>query len=285
MEILVTGATGFIGNHLVNTLLERNHQIFALARNVARAKKLSWYPYVNFIEADIGTSQTRNGLNVPIPDAVVHLAWHGLPNYYELYHYEINLMASYHFLKNLIMKGVKKVLVAGTCFEYGLQYGALAEEHPAQPVTPYAIAKDSLRKFLFHLKQVKEYTLQWARIFYLYGDGQPRTTLLSQLESAIINHRRVFNMTGGEQLRDYLHVKEAALYLAKIIENESFDGIVNVCSGKPISIRRLVEDFISDRNADTTLNLGYYPYPDYEPLAFWGNNSKLKQITGGLERK
>ena len=85
-------------------------------------------------------------------------------------------------------------------------------------------------------------------------------------------------MSGGEQLRDYLPVEKVAEYIVKISMQDKIRGIINCCSGKPISIRKLVENYLSEKNASIELNMGYYEYPDYEPMAFWGDNKKLMKI-------
>ena len=96
-----------------------------------------------------------------------------------------------------------------------------------------------------------------------------------QLDAAIDQGAAIFNMSGGEQLRDYIAIEEAARLLVLILECPKLTGIINCCSGTPISVRRLVENRIAERKASIELNLGYYPYPDYEPMAFWGNRGKL----------
>jgi dTDP-6-deoxy-L-talose 4-dehydrogenase (NAD+) len=92
--------------------------------------------------------------------------------------------------------------------------------------------------------------------------------LLAQLDSAIYNRKSVFNISGGGQPRDYLPI-------ALLIEHTECCGIFNCCSGKPISVRRLVEQRITEKGAKIAVNLGYYPYADYEPMAFWGDGEKL----------
>lgn len=149
----------------------------------------------------------------------------------------------------------------------------------ANPVTPYGLAKDCLRKFLETLHQKYNYSLTWIRLFYMYGDGQSEKSLLSQLEAAIQRGYTSFNMSGGEQLRDYLPVKKVAENIVSIALQDKIQGIINCCSGKPISIRKFAENFFEERQADIRLNLGYYPYPDYEPMAFWGSNKKLTLIS------
>ena len=85
-------------------------------------------------------------------------------------------------------------------------------------------------------------------------------------------------MTSGEQLRDYLPVFKAAEFLVSLALAEKDIGIVNVCSGVPISIRELVECWIKEMGWAIKLNLGYYPDRDYEPKDFWGNPSKMKSF-------
>lgn len=276
MKILVTGATGFIGDHVVQRLLERGHTVIAVARNEKRASTLSWYPRAKFIACDIhsgGTDLTAEKLGRP--DALVHLAWPGLPNYKSLFHYEDTLMADYFFIKSLVEQGLRQVLVTGTCLEYGMQKGCLTEDMPTIPTNPYALAKDTLRKFLQSLQKKTPFTMQWFRLFYMYGRGQNPDSLLAQLDSAIDRGDKCFNMSGGEQLRDFLPVEEVARRIASLAEHVESDGIYNCCSGVPISVRALVEKRIQEKNAKIELNLGFYPYPDYEPMAFWGDATKF----------
>ena len=278
MKILVTGATGFIGNHVIQKLLRLDHDIIATSRNMEKAKKFSWFDKVTYIPADLNESIENHFHFFKEPDIVIHLTWEGLPNYKDLFHFEKNLMSQYNFLKNLIVHGLKKLCVIGTCFEYGMQNGCLSEEMNTNPVTPYGLAKDCLRKFLQMLCQKHNYMLQWIRLFYMYGDGQSEKSLLSQLETAIQKGDESFNMSGGEQLRDYLSVEKVAEYIVSIALQDRIAGIINCCSGKPISIRKFVEIFLEQRRTNIRLNLGFYPYPDYEPMAFWGNADKLNEI-------
>jgi len=99
--------------------------------------------------------------------------------------------------------------------------------------------------------------------------------LLPQLKGAVERGDRIFKMSGGEQLRDYLPIAEVAQYLASLAMTGRDNGVVNVCSGRPISVRKLVEGWIKENGWSIDLDLGHYPYPEYEPMAFWGDRSKL----------
>jgi dTDP-6-deoxy-L-talose 4-dehydrogenase (NAD+) len=272
MKILVTGATGFIGQHVILQLLEHKHAVTAVARDEGKARNFAWFDRVHFIACDIHHPVIAT---IGQQDAVIHLAWPGLSHYKNLFHFEENLPADYRFLKSLVENGIKHLLVTGTCLEYGMRKGCLSEDMPSDPSNPYALAKDTLRKFLEELKKVHSFKLQWARLFYMYGPGQNPDSLIAQLDRAINMGEKSFNMSGGEQLRDYLPVEEVARRLVSLLEHPECEGIVNICSGSPISVCRLVEQHIEKNKAQIKLNPGYYPYPDYEPMAFWGSTEKF----------
>ncbi|GHT84190.1 nucleoside-diphosphate sugar epimerase [Spirochaetia bacterium] len=219
------------------------------------------------------------------PNCVIHLSWEGLPNYNELFHIERNLPANYYFIKNIIENGLSDITIAGTCFEYGLQNGGLNEKMPTTPVTVYGLAKDSLIKFTEALQTKYQFNLKWVRVFYPYGHGQGKKSLWTQMEDAIKNKQKEFNLSFGEQLRDYISINYAAEYISKIALQNNITGIINCCSGKPVSVRGFVENFFKERDYTMKLNRGYYPYPEYEPFAFWGDTSKLQSVIGKREKE
>ena len=276
----MTGATGFVGRHLVATLLGRGCAVRAVARNVDTAQAMPWINDVEFIAADLHATDLDIAALVDGVDVLAHLAWPGLPNYRALFHFEHNLMADYRFIKSAVEAGVKQVLVTGTCFEYGLQSGPLSESSEPQPSNPYGLAKHTLHLFLQNLAQEQPFTLQWARLFYLHGEGQNANSLLAALDRAIDADEPSFNMSGGEQLRDFLPIKTAAAYLAGILQQHDFNGVINCASGQPVSVRALVEQRLRERGKSIELNLGHYPYPTHEPLAFWAVTERLQQLLG-----
>jgi nucleoside-diphosphate-sugar epimerase len=277
MKILVTGATGFIGNYVVNELLKSNHDIIATGISDPVYEKNSWSGKVNFIKCDLN-SKIDFFTHFQKPDSVIHLAWEGLPNYKELFHIEKNLPNNLYFLNNLVKSGLKNLTVSGTCLEYGMLTGCLEESMNVEPHIPYSIAKDTLRKYLVELESQFDFNFKWLRLFYIYGTGQNENSIFSQLDRAIKNKDKVFNMSAGEQLRDYLPVEKVAEIIVKTSMQMEITGIINCCSGKPVSIKKMVEDYLTKNNYSINLNLGHYPYNEYEPLEFWGCTKKLKKI-------
>lgn len=260
MKIAVTGATGFIGRHVLAALKNTGEEVVTVSRHTGS------------VIMDIAKLSQDSYAQLGCPDVLIHLAWDGLPNYKSLHHFETELPKQYLCLKQLIESGLPKLVIAGTCFEYGMQSGALSADSILQPTNPYGYAKAALHQQLRFLQQTKSFQLSWARLFYLYGAGQAASSLYSQLQQAIARGDKTFNMSGGEQLRDFLPVEIAAQQLVQLALTDH-NETVNICSGQAISVRRLVEQWCSEKNSDIHLKLGYYPYPDYEPMAFWGKKS------------
>jgi nucleoside-diphosphate-sugar epimerase len=279
-KVLVTGSTGFIGGHVINRLLSEGCRVIATSAHEERARLTPWFERVQYVAFDL--ANTDAAVNYyhffGEPDSLIHLAWEGLPNYKSSFHLEVNYPRHAAFLENMVRNGLRDITVTGTCLEYGMQEGCLREDLPAMPGNPYALAKDALRQSLEPLEWEYGFGIKWVRLFYMYGPGQNPNSLLSQLDRALAAGEPVFNMSGGEQVRDYLPVEKMADCIADIALQNEITGIVNACSGQPITVRQLVNNHLAATGGQITLNLGYYPYTDYEPMRFWGDVKKLRTI-------
>ena len=278
MNVLITGGTGFVGSYVVDELLKRGHKVSATARNMVLARSMAWADQVTFFECDVNKDFDILTNLTPKPDALIHLAWAGLPNFKDYFHIDNNLPADLKFLSAMVRAGIKQLIVAGTCLEYGMQNGPLEEDQDTFPTTPYGFAKDALRKSLQLLQKEESFILQWVRLFYMHGKGQNENSLLAQLDRAIANGDDCFNMSAGDQLRDYLAIEDIAKIFCDVLENKDCNGIINCCSGKPVSVLDLVTERCKQKNSTIRLNRYHYPYPDYEPMAFWGVPAKLNKL-------
>lgn len=269
MKVAVTGARGFVGRHVLAELARRDVDVIASYRpggipNASARSRLQWTPL------DLANRPEDCFAALHRPDVLLHLAWGGLPNYRSSHHIDVELPRHFAFLENAVRNGLSALVVAGTCLEYGLQSGALAPGIDTRPITPYGIAKDALRQKLQALQAERLFHLTWSRLFYMYGDDQPATSLWPSLKAAALAGRSEFPMSGGEQLRDYLPVEEVARRLAELALTPADRGPVNVCSGQPISVREFVESNIRQNGWSIRPRYGELPYTDYEPMAFWG---------------
>lgn len=278
-SVLVTGATGFIGTPVVDALLARGARVTALCRDAGRAA--AWVQArpergaVTLLAADL-TGLTGAQLDaLANHERILHLAWGSLDAFKSPAHLDEVLPRHLAFLTQLVERGARRLLVAGTCLEYGLQEGCLHEGLEPRPVTAYGQAKDALRRALEPLCAARGVLFQWCRLFYMHGVGQAEKSLLSQLDRAIKAGADSFDMSGGEQERDYLPVAEVAGLLVRVASQDRVAGVINCASGRPVTVRALVEEHLARRGASLRLNLGHYPYPDYEPMRFWADTKKL----------
>lgn len=212
------------------------------------------------------------------PTHVILLSWPGLPNYQEPFHVTRNLPACVELIEQLVGAGLQRLVVAGTCYEYGLQNGPLKEDQFTDPVNCYAIAKDSLRRVIASRFSQQDLQWCWARIFYPFGHGQNPKSLLPSLHKALETGEESFPMGSGRQLRDFIDVQQVAHQLLLLSMHQDAVGIYNVGSGIPRSVLEVAEETIAAHEGNIQLIKGVYPDRSDEPLAFWAHMDKFQAL-------
>ena len=276
MKIAITGATGFIGQHVRNVLAKTDNDVVLVVRYVDRVGDKSAREEI--VAADLSQARTDWFELFGRPDVVLHLAWGGLPNYMDCYHVDVELPTQLRFLTALIKSGLKKLVVTGTCYEYGLSSGALSEDQETNPNTPYGIAKDRLRKELFELRSTQHFDLTWARIFYPYGEGQSESSIYSQLTRAISNNEKEFAIGSGTQMLDFIQVTTVAKALLAFVTEIKGIGLINVGSGDPQTVIEFVERLICRFESNIVPKVGVINDREYESISFWSDNNLLDSL-------
>ena len=276
MKIAITGATGFIGQHVRNVLAKTDNDVVLVVRHVERVGDKSAREEI--VAADLSQARTDWFELFGRPDVVLHLAWGGLPNYMDCYHVDVELPTQLRFLTALIKSGLKKLVVTGTCYEYGLSSGALSEDQETNPNTPYGIAKDRLRKELFELRSTQHFDLTWARIFYPYGEGQSERSIYSQLTRAISNNEKEFAIGSGTQMLDFIQVTTVAKALLAFVTEIKGIGLINVGSGDPQPVIEFVERLICRFESNIVPKVGVINDREYESISFWSDNNLLDSL-------
>ena len=276
MKVALTGGTGFIGQHVRKLLAKSEHDALLLVRKQVKIAELG--ANEKFVIADISEDHEDWFDYLEQPDVLLHLAWGGLPNYLDDYHVEVELPIQSKFLSKVVASGLPKLVVTGTCYEYGLTSGALAESQETNPNTPYGIAKDLLRKELFEIQLRQNFELTWARIFYPYGDGQSEISIYSQLRAAMLNGDQQFKMGSGKQILDFISVEKVASTLVSLSTRCAGVGVVNIGSGEPQSVLDFVKSQIRALGAQLEPLIGALPDRNFESQAFWADSSKLSSL-------
>ena len=280
MKILVTGASGGFGQIVINDLLKSGFNIITTSKDFEKAKVLDFYHKVEYIPYDILNSNSDINLFefFKKPDILIHLAWNNLNDYRSELHETLILDSHKVFINNLISNGLKNINVIGTCYEYGLQEGELFEYMEPKPNLPYPIAKNKLRLYIESLQIKNHFNLKWIRVFYVFGETVGRKNLYTSLNEAIKNEDKNFDLSGGEQIRDFLSPKEISKLIVEISVQTHTTGIINCCSGVPVKLKDYIQKYVQKNNSSIKLNFGIYPYANYEPMTCWGSTEKLKLI-------
>jgi nucleoside-diphosphate-sugar epimerase len=288
-RLLVTGAAGFVGAHVVRQALNAGYDVAAVVRPARAAWRLKDVvgDAAGGTRRGAGTLQVwehdlaeAHGLGESLakwkPDACVHLAWYAVPGRY--LHAPQNLDCLRHgldLLEVLADHGCGRVVMTGTCAEYDTRrQGPLAEDAPTRPETLYAATKLALGAVAHQRAAQRGLGLVWARLFYLYGPAEPEARLVPALIAALLAGRP-FRATAGEQVRDYLHVADVAAALLALARGDA-TGVYNVASGIPVRVREVMSLAADLAGRPDLLELGALPYRDWEPPAVYADCARLR---------
>ena len=264
--ILVTGASGFIGRNLVNELTKQKFKVIALIRNENKIKKIHSLQNVDKILFNL--EDRRHKLIFPKNSILIHCAWNNVRKVNCLSHIEKSFPDNYFFLKYALEHGVSKIIILGSCQEYGNVEGSVSANTKPVPYTSYATAKDLLHKSLKVLKNNIHFDMLWLRLFYMYGDGQQSDCIIPLLDKALEKGDNIFNMSPGDQQLDFLHINQVVKKIILKIKCKS--GTYNICDGKPTVLKDLLEKRMKEKGKFIKLNLGYYRYRKNESKKLWG---------------
>jgi nucleoside-diphosphate-sugar epimerase len=280
-QIIVTGGSGFLGRMVCKKLAIAGWRVHAWMRGKTELDCLSASDRILRYHIDIyDKAAVREAIIETGAKEMIHLAWGGLPNYLSCHHMDVELVNQIKFIRNVAENGITRMTLIGTCFEYGPYDGELREDMICNSSNSYGNAKLSLLRYVECLSSEIPFSYKWLRLFYMYGDGQGEKSLYTLFRAAYLRGDRSFEMSAGHQIRDFMAASDVVSKITALHAASVPDGIYNVCSGRPISVRQLIETWIKDWDYDVRLIYGKYPMPQYEPLAFWGNNSKTEKALG-----
>lgn len=271
-KILVTGAGGYIGRHVVKALLDAGQEVIASDLRLDDVDDRAQKIVTNIFEPDDGLF-TKLGS----PDVCLHMAWrdgfkHNSDNHMG------DLSNHYRFIKTMLEGGLKQVAVMGTMHEVGYWEGAIDENTPCHPASMYGIAKNALREATLMLAKEHNAVAQWIRAYYIVGDDARGNSIFSKLLQAAQEGKITFPFTTGKNKYDFINVDELARQIAAVVSQSEVDGIINCCTGQPITLAERVERYIKDNNLNITLDFGAFPDRPYDSPGVWGDATKIKQI-------
>ncbi len=271
MKILVTGANGYLGSGIVKSLLDKGVDVIAVDFDDAYIDKRA-----TIIKADIFSLENPFE-ELLKPDCILHLAWKDGFAHFSSAH--INELPHHtNFLYRMIEGGVKQVSVLGSMHEIGFYEGCIDENTPCNPLSPYGIAKNALRRLIQIKCREKNICFKWLRGFYIVGSSVNGCSIFSKLIQASNSGKTTFPFTSGKNEYDFLDYDVFCDYVARTVIQDKVNGIINICSGEHISLANRVERFITENDLNIKLQYGVYPDRPYDSKCIWGDNKLLMQI-------
>lgn len=271
-KVFVTGAGGYIGRHVVSALCDAGADAIILDHHAERVD-----PRARRVDVDIFSGATDIYQKLGCPDICLHLAWRDGFAHASDAHMQ-NLSNHYSFLRNMLEGGLRHLAVMGTMHEVGYFEGEINENTPCNPSSMYGIAKYALRKASFLLAEKYGACLQWLRAYYILGDDRNNHSVFTKMLLADENGQTCFPFTSGTHKFDFIDVDELAAQMVWTLSQTEVKGIIECCSGKPVSLGERAEKFIAENGLKIRLDYGKFKEPPYESPGVWGSAEKIERI-------
>ena len=260
-KVLLTGARGFIGGHCISSLRERNYDVHAItSRDVPDNDEISWHR-VDVLDYR-SVTETLRAIK---PTHLLHFAWY--TEHGKFWNAEENLTwtnVSLHLIKEFIKNGGQRFVGAGTCAEYDWNYGFCSEHvTPLNPSSLYGRCKNAVRSIIQEYASLCNVSFSWGRIFFLFGPDENKNRLVSHIITSLLQNRTA-DCSNGKQIRDFMYVTDVAEAFVALLDSE-VKGAVNIASGRPASLRTIIETISTKLNGADKVRYGAIPEKAGDP--------------------
>ena len=280
--VLVTGASGFLGSHIVETFLEAGYRVACAVSETSQTWRLDEFvDRLNVLKMDYSdATEWARIVSAVQPDAVVHAGWQGVKGAErnELFQFD-NIKSHVALADACVAHGVGTFIGLGSQMEYGPKTGRISEGETASPTTHYGLAKLCSLTAAEVRCAPAGLRFCWARVFSLVGPKDNGWWLVPSIIKAL-KTGEVMPFTKGEQLWDFLHVKDAADAIKALVESSGSSGVFNLGSGHPVKLRDSIEYIAARVNPGIPLAFGALPYREDQVMHLEADISRLQTLTG-----
>jgi nucleoside-diphosphate-sugar epimerase len=277
--VLVTGATGFVGRGTLLRLVASGMEVHAIT---SRTPGPAGPAGVHWHHADLHDPRSTEAvLGEVAVTHLLHLAWYAEPGTFWTSSENLRWVeASLRLLRAFTANGGQRAVLAGTCAEYAWEDRVQCVEGktPCRPATLYGASKHALHLVAERFAWQIGLSLAWGRIFFVFGPHEHPARLGGSVARALVMDEPA-PCSHGRQVRDFLYSEDLAdAFVALLLS--SVDGAVNVASGRPVPIRRLVEALASAAGRPELVQFGARPANLNEPTELVADVTRLREEVG-----
>lgn len=277
----MTGATGFVGSHLVKRFVERGNKVAILMRGASDPWRIrEVLPRVEAIFGDLSSiDSVGHAIQRFAPDAIVHLAWSAAntqrytDNPAQVF---CNVPGSLDLVHLATILECKFVGM-GTVLESGRYKVPHPEDIDPRPKSLYGASKHAVHILADHLCRVAGVDFAWVRLFWAYGPGDDPARMIPYLIRTLLRGEKP-SLTRGEQRWDYLYIDDAVEGLIRIIDSSTEFGAFNLGSGLSPTIARVAETIRDIIDLSLPLGLGDIPYSPNQIMHLQADVSRLRSL-------
>ncbi len=272
MKVLLTGASGYLGRHVLQCLRKQGHAVTLLGRSHPAG-----HEDLPLLRCDLllGEADLDAALKASDASHLLHLAW--ITEYGKYWSSPLNFRwvdATLRLVEAFCRRGGRHVVVAGTCAEYDWQHGYLREAStPFTPATTYGVAKDATRRLTGALCGLHDATLAWGHVFFPFGPGEAAQRMLPRLIDVFLGRAAAFGINAAAY-RGMLYAPDAAQAFVALLEHGQ-GGNFNICSGQPVQLAHVVEVLAGACGSDARAVLDLASSRPDDPPMLVGENLRL----------
>jgi nucleoside-diphosphate-sugar epimerase len=279
--VILTGASGFIGRHCIPLLIDHGFEVHAITSRKKPCEDSGIYWHTTDLSQP---NQVQNMMKKICPTHLLHFAWYTIPGKYWSAPDNIQWVdTSVNLVREFSDAGGERMVGAGTCAEYDWSQGyCLESTTPIKPQTQYGISKNSFHIKAREIQKNAKQSYAWGRIFFLYGPFENPTRLVPSIINPLLRGESA-PCTVGNQIRDYLFVEDVAEAFVRLLDS-SVTGPVNIASGKPITIKTIIELIGEKTHRKELIRYGQLPTLLSEAPIIVADNNRLINDVGWHQR-
>lgn len=290
-KVLVTGADGFIGSHLVEYLVKEGYEVRALALYNS-FNDWGWLENSNCLDKiEVVTGDVRDPFFCKELTKDIHTVYHlaaliAIPYSYVApqSYVDTNVNGTVNMCKAAMENGVKRFIHTSTSETYGTaQYVPIDEKHPMQPQSPYSASKIAADAMAMSFYNSFEFPLTIARPFNTYGPRQSARAVIPTIITQIANGMKEIKLGDVTPTRDFNYVEDTCRGFVALAESDKTIGkAVNIGSNFEISIGDTLNLIKEIMNSDVKFVLDEKRIrPEKSEVnRLWCDNSLIKELTG-----